>query len=94
MATVIIPDGSTKPVKIPKNCQIDIIEHPTGTKGYVLLHCTNPPEIINYPLPTHPHPTVYNLPVPVCNVTNIAADGTPPGSSVDFIAPYLPVTEL
>jgi hypothetical protein len=91
---VHIPDGSTKPVKIPKECQIDIVEHPTGTQGFIIIHSSNPPETINYPLPVHPHPVYYNLLNDNCTIVNHAAPGTPPGSAVDIIAPYLPATEV
>jgi hypothetical protein len=73
---IIIPAGETRPVKIPKNCQIDIIEHPTGTEGHVLLHCKNPPENISYPLQKHPHPIVYVIDDEICCISNEAAAGS------------------
>jgi hypothetical protein len=90
MATTIIPAGQTRPVRIPKETQIDIVEHPTGTQGYILLNETVPPERINYPLTIHPHPTVYSFPNDTCLITNVA----PPGSSVDILTQVLPVTEV
>lgn len=96
MATIIIPAGETKPVRIPKGSQMDIIENPPGTKGYVALLCTNPQEKIFYPLRAHPYANNLNVMGEMCDLTNVAVQGPMPNVSVTvaIIEPPPPVTEV
>jgi hypothetical protein len=67
----IIPAGETRPVRIPRLSQIYINEVPVGTLGKLELQYINPPEIINYPLVSNPHPVIYNIPGEICNIRNV-----------------------